>query len=196
MSSVVKTVTPFIDRELLLQALDAVGCKYTISGDTIITDRSDYYGKQKFQFKNGRYCFLHDSSADNMVFGPSYPWGNIDLKQYKTVSEFLKATGQAYNNLHKKRLEELEKKRLAAIAEAERLRKEQMAEQERLRLLAIAEEERKRAEEEQQRIERERKEFVEKQRAAVIANAKEQGYDIQETVVNNKIKLVLVKAAY
>jgi len=196
MSSVVKTVTPFINKELLLKALDAVGCKYKIKGNEIITDRNDYYGKQKFVFMNNRYCFLHDSSAENMRFGPHYPWGNIDSKKYKTVSEFLSATGRIYNELYQKQLEELERRRLAAIAEAERLRKEQLAEQERLRLLAKAEEERKRAEEEQQRFERERKEFVAKQRDAVIAKAKEQGYDIRETVVDNTIKLVLVQTTY
>ena len=196
MSSVVRTATPFINRELLLKALNAVGCKYTINGNEIITDRQDYYGKQKFVFLNGRYSFMHDSSAENMRFGPQYPWGNIDAMKYKTVSEFLGSVGKVYNEQYKRQMEEIEKKRLAAIAEAERLRKEELAEQERLRLTAIAEEERRKAEEEKLRLERERKEFVEKQRAAIIAKAKEQGYDVRETVVENKIKLVLVQTTY
>jgi hypothetical protein len=190
MSSVVKTITPFINKELLLKALDAVGCKYTISGNNILTERKDYYGSQKFILQNGRYAFEYEKDAQR------YSWGNINMQQYKSSSSFIAAVGKEYNAIYQKQLEELERKRLAAIAEAERLRKEQLAEQERLRLIAIAEEERKRAEEEKQRLERERKEFVAKQRDAVIAKAKEQGYDIQETVVDNKIKLVLVQTTY
>jgi Skp family chaperone for outer membrane proteins len=192
MSSVVRTVTPFINKELLLMALDAVGCKYQIQGNTICTERQDYYGSQKFILQNGRYAFVHEENAE------SYSWGNINMQQYKASSSFLAAVGKEYNAIYKKRLEELEKKRLAAIAEAERLRiqSEQLAEQERLRLIAKAEEERKKAEEEKQRLERERKEFVAKQRDAVIAKAKEQGYDIQETMADNTIKLVLVQTTY
>jgi hypothetical protein len=196
MSSVVKTITPFINRDLLLQALDKIGCNYTISGNEIITDRQDYYGKQKFVFRNGKFVFLHDSSAENMRFGPHYPWGNIDLKEYKKVSSFLNVVEKEYNAIYKYQLEELERKRLAAIAEAERLHRERLSEQERLRLLAKAEEERKKAEEEKLRLERERREYVAKQRAAIIEKAREQGYDIQETVVDNKIKLVLVQTTY
>ena len=186
MSSVIKTVTPFINKEMLLEALKAIGCKYTVQGDTIITDRHDYNGTQRFMLKQGRFVFVHDSGR----------WGDIDRAKYKTVSSFLGAVGDEYNAIHKRRLEELERRRLAAIAEAERLRSEQLAEQERLKLLAQAEEERKRAEEEKIRLEQERKEFVEKQRAAIVAKAKEQGYDVRETVVDNKIKLVLVHTSY
>jgi vacuolar-type H+-ATPase subunit I/STV1 len=212
MSSVVRTSTPFINKQLLLKALDAVGCKYEIQGNTILTERQDYYGSQKFILLNGRYTFEHEKNA------AGYSWGNINMQQYKTSASFIAAVGKEYNAIYKKQLEELERIRLAAIAEAERirkeklaelerlrkeqlleqerLRKEQLIEQERLRLLAKAEEERKKAEEEKQRLERERKEFVAKQRDAVIAKAKEQGYDIQETVVDNKIKLVLVQTTY
>ena len=171
MSSVVKTLTPFINMELLLKALEGVGCGYTVCGNEIITNRKDYYGSQKFVFMNGRYCFLHDSSADDMRFGPHYPWGNIG---YEKVSQFLGAVAKEYNRIFAKQLEELERKRLSAIAE----------------------EERKKAEEEKQRLERERKEFVEKQRAAIVTKAKEQGYDVQETKIDNKVKLVLVRTVY
>jgi len=168
MSSVVKTITPFINKELLLKALDVVGCKYKISGDNILTERKDYYGSQKFILQNGRYAFEYEKDAQR------YSWGNINMQQYRSSSSFLAAVGREYNAIYQKQLEELERKRLAAIAE----------------------EERKRIEEERQRLERERKEFVAKQRDAVIAKAKEQGYDIQETVVDNKIKLVLVQTTY
>jgi hypothetical protein len=168
MSSVVRTATPFINRELLLKALDAVGCRYTIQGNEILTDRQDYYGAQKFIFQNGRYVFVHEEYAQH------YSWGNINMQQYKSSCSFIAAVGQEYNSIYAKQLEELERKRLAAVAE----------------------EERRKAEEEKQRLERERKEFVEKQRVAIIAKAKEEGYDIQETMVDNKIKLVLVQTTY
>ena len=189
MSSRITTATPFIDRELLLKALDAVGCRYTIQGNEILLtdrDRQDRYGPQKFVLQFS----IMEGMQKKYSFVCEDTWGS----SYAT--SFIAAVGRAYNSIYAKQLEELERKRLAAIAEAERLRKEQMAEQERLRLLAIAEEERKRAEEEKQRLERERKEYVEKQRAAIIEKAKEQGYDIQETMVDNKIKLVLVQTTY
>jgi len=207
MSSIVKTVTPFIDIELLTKALNAVGCSFTIRGNEILTDRTDHYGNQKFVFLGGRYQFEHEERG--------HSWAS------QTVNEFIWAVGNAYDRLYRQQVEELEKKRLAAIAEAERLRKEYLAEQERLRQLALAEEERKKAEEERirkeqlarqeeqrllgiakkaeeekQRLERERKEFVEKQKTAIITKAKEQGYDVQEKVVDRKVKLVLVKTTY
>ena len=208
MSSVVITFTPFINMELLLKSLDSVGCKYQVQGTTIFTDRKDYYENQKFVLQNDRYMFVHEEHAE------SYSWGNINMQQYKSSSSFIAAAGEAYKRIYAKQLEELEKKRLAAIAEQERIRKEQLAEQERLRLLAIAEEERKRierlakqeeqrlleiakkAEEEKRRLERERKEYVEKQKTAIIAKAKEQGYEVQEKMVDRKVKLVLVKTVY
>jgi hypothetical protein len=188
MSSVVRTRTPFLNEPLLMQALETIGCSYTVDGNNIITNRIDYRGNQRFVFHDGKYLFQHED-------------GDFGLQQYgsekhKPTHSFLADVEKAYNAIYKRQLEELERKRMAAIAEAERLHKERMAEQERLRLLAKAEEERKKAEEEKQRLERERKEYVEKQKAAIIAKAKEQGYDIQETVVGSKIKLVLVQTTY
>lgn len=108
MSSIVKTITPFIDKEILCKALEQCGCKYQIQGTDIVTDRRDYYGMQKFHLQGGRYVYMHDSSAENMRFGPHYPWGNIDLQQYKTVSSFLENIEKQYNILYQKRLEEIE----------------------------------------------------------------------------------------
>ncbi len=41
MSCVVKTATPFIDKEILCLALKQIGCKITVQGDRIITDIPD-----------------------------------------------------------------------------------------------------------------------------------------------------------
>jgi hypothetical protein len=113
MSAIVKTMTPFINRELLLKALDEIGCKYTLlrQRNEILTDRKDYYGLQKFVFDGKRYYFSHDSSAENMRFGPHYPWGNINMQEYKTVSVFIKALEKQYNEVYHRQLEELERLR-------------------------------------------------------------------------------------
>jgi hypothetical protein len=171
-----------------MQALDAIRCAYTVDGNNIITNRVDYRGQQRFVFHNGKYLFQHEDG--------DYGLRQHGTERHKPAHSFLAAVEKEYNAIYKRQLEELERKRLAAIAEVERLHKEQMAEQERLRLLAKAEEERKKAEEKKQRLERERKEYVAKQRAAIIEKAKEQGYNVQETVVDNKIKLVLVQTTY
>ncbi|MCL1993754.1 MAG: hypothetical protein FWG66_12500 [Spirochaetes bacterium] len=141
MSSIVRTVTPFINREILLEALAAVGCNYTIQGNTVVTDRRDNRGLQKFELTGGRYKYVY-YSGDQLAVG-----------------SFLKNVGEQYSKIYKRKLEEL-------------------------------------AEKERQRLEQERRDFVEKQRSAIVAKAKEQGYDVRETVVDNKIKLVLVQTTY
>ncbi|MDR1903715.1 MAG: hypothetical protein LBQ88_15720 [Treponema sp.] len=165
MSSVIKTITPFINKDLLLQALDKNGCNYTLQGNEIITDRVDIRGNQKFIWHNGKYLFQHDSHD---------VWRNLNIKELQPVSGFLSAVEKEYNAIYKKKLEELEQLRLAALAEAEQRR----LEQERLRL------------------EQERRDYVEKQRASIIAKAKEKGYSVREEKVKEKIKLVLVRTTY
>jgi hypothetical protein len=116
MSAVVKTITPFIDKEILLQALDAIGCNYNLQGNDIITERVDYYGNQKFVLIGGRYVLQHDSSANI----DQYPWKNLNFKEYKTVSSFLEAVESKYSFFYNQKLEELEKQR----QEEERIRLE------------------------------------------------------------------------
>ncbi len=170
MSAVVKTVTPFINKEILLEALDCLEFKYTIRTNEIITERVDYYGNQKFVFINGRYQFQHDSSANRI----NYPWRNLNVKNLKTVNDFLQTVEKEYNRIYKEKL-----------AELERIRQEQLAEQERIRL-----------EEEARRIEEERKAFVEQQKKNIIEKAKAKGYSVKEKKVGKKIKLVLVRQTY
>jgi hypothetical protein len=116
MSAIVKTATPFLNKELLLQALENIGCKYTLQGNDILTDRKDYYGIQKFSLSNGRYVFLHDRDSTLR---------NINNQQYKSVSEFLQAVGEEYEKLYQKKLEELERQRLEE--EQKRLEQERLA---------------------------------------------------------------------
>ena len=109
MSAVVKTITPFLNLKLLLQALDAIDCKYTVNlqGSEIVTERMDYYGNQKFIFSDSRYILQHDSSANT----EQYPWRNLNVKEYKTVSSFLSAIESKYQLLYNKKIEDLEKLR-------------------------------------------------------------------------------------
>jgi len=166
MSAVVKTITPFINKEMLLQALDCVGCKYNINGNNIITERQDNSGNQTFILINRRYQIQHYNHE-------GYFNSFLD-KQRKPLNQFLQDVEKEYNRIYAEKLEELE-----------RIRQEQLAEQERIRL-----------EEEMKRIEQERIAYVEKQKQTIIQKAKEQGYSVQEKKVNNKIKLILHRNNY
>ncbi len=178
MSAVVRTATPFIDKECLLKALDNLGVKHKVIGKEIITERRDYYGQQKFVFQGGRYKFQHDSSAEVEQYKKrwgTYPnaW-KANWKQWQSVSEFLKAVEKEYSKLYAEKLAEIEQKRQEALAETER----------------------KRLEEEAKRLEAERKAFVEKQKQTIIEKAKAKGYAVKEKKVGNKVKLVLVRHTY
>jgi flagellar biosynthesis GTPase FlhF len=155
-----KTITPFINKDLLRQALTAVGCNHSVQGNTIVTERKDYYGNQKFEFINGRYTYVHESNA-----GTSYGWrSNVDI----SVRDFLTRVENEYNAISRRQQEELERKRL----EAERLRLEaerRQEEAERKRLEAEkqrAEAERKRLEAEKRKAEAEKKRLEEERRRA------------------------------
>ena len=117
MSAVVKTVTPFIDRECLLQALNKMGVKYTIKQNEIITERIDYQGNQKFMYQGGRYKFQYDS----------YQEIKKNYKQFQTVEKFLNVVEAEYNKFYSKKLAALERKYQQALEEAERKRLEEEA---------------------------------------------------------------------
>lgn len=116
MSSVIKTNTMFVDEECLIRAIEANGTKVTShNGTIIITDRVDYYGAEKFVLENGRYVFMHDSTADRL--GNRYPWNRNSLKNWKNVSEWLSDVNVSYNKEYELKLERL--------AEEERRREEE-----------------------------------------------------------------------
>ena len=105
MSAVVKTVTPFTQRDLLLEALDELGVVYQEQGNAIMTERVDDYGAQRFIYEQGAYRFQHDSS----------PWRQLNFKKWKTVSTFLSAVETAYHQAYERlqqRLAEEERRRL------------------------------------------------------------------------------------
>lgn len=136
MSSVIKTNTMFVDEECLIKAIEANGTKVTEHGNGyIVTNRVDYYGAEKFVLENGRYVFMHDSTADEM--GNRYPWNRNSLKNWKNVSEWLEDVGRTYNDeriLKMERLAEEERRR-----EEERLRR--LVEERRDQIKAKAKEE-------------------------------------------------------
>ena len=109
MSCIVKTITPFIDKEILCAALEECGCHCTVQGDNIITDIRDLrIGYQTFKRDaNGKYSLLAYSYKD------------------KNRAAFVNEVEIHYNALYKKRLEEIERARQQAIAEAERKRLEE-----------------------------------------------------------------------
>ena len=164
MSAVVKTLTPFIDKEILLKALDKLGVKYKLNGDNIITERRDYYGQQIFIWEDHVYKFRHDSSAELSEYlkrWGHYPNGwKENWKDWNSVSSFLQAVEKEYNKLYKEKLAELERKRL---------------------------------QEERRRMEEQRKSMIEKQKQQIIEKAREKGYYVKEKKVGNKIKLILVR---
>lgn len=167
MSAVIKTVTPFVIEEVLLEALAAVGAEPVriaslsqqavrhngglLVGD-ILTNRSDYYGPQHFRFDGNRWVLRHDSSEMNGRVSSM-----LAEKHYSNVGRFLGEVGAAYEVAYQGYL--------ARIAELERTR-----------------------------LDEERKARVEATRQQAIAKAKAQGYSIKETT-NSKgqIQLVLTR---
>lgn len=167
MSAVVKTLTPFVSQELLLEALDALGVSYSISQDRIVTNRKDYYGNQIFVYspQSGKYVFQHDSSADVGSRWNPYPWG-ASFKEWKTVSSFLEAVDAEYNNAYIRLEERIEEEKRIEI-------------------------ERRLAEEEERK-----RQFILKQKQTILEKAKEKGYSVKETKEGNMVRLVLVRTQY
>jgi hypothetical protein len=108
MSAVVKTITPFIHKDCLCQALDDLEVNYSINKQSIVTERKDYAGFQKFVFEKGQYQYQHDADANRVGFS-SY---SKNIKSWKTTTAFLKAVESKYRVIYSKLLEELEQKRL------------------------------------------------------------------------------------
>lgn len=166
MSAVIKTATPFVIEEVLIEALSAVGaCPQRVTSNEaglvqrnrlqvgdILTSRSDYNGRQLFRFEQDRWVMMHDSDE--------YAGRTVDRlseKSYTKVSKFLNDVSDAYESAYIRYQEKL-------------------AEQERIRL------------------EEDRKARVEATRQQAIAKAKSQGYSVKETT-NSKgqVQLVLTR---
>lgn len=186
MSCVVKTQTPFISKEILLEALEKCGYEYNIKSGKIHIPALHMYRNTYFQFIGGKYVLSHE-----------------DFNFY--IDSFLKQLEASYNNIYEmkhKRLKEIEKEK-AAILERKRLEKEKAEklkkeEAERLEKQGLKEEaqilERERIErEELERLEKERLAYVESQKKAIMEKAKAKGYRVVEVKKENKIQLTLVR---
>lgn len=98
MSCLVKTTTPFISQEILLEALEKCGYNYEIKNDKIYIPALHKYRNTYFKFVNGKYILNYDS--------------------YNTeISYFLTKLEKSYNNVYEIKLKE----------EAERLERERLA---------------------------------------------------------------------
>lgn len=98
MSCLVKTTTPFISQEILLEALEKCGYNYEIKNDKIYIPSLHKYRNTYFKFVNGKYILNYDS--------------------YNTeISYFLTKVEKSYNNVYEIKLKE----------EAERLERERLA---------------------------------------------------------------------
>ena len=112
MSSVVKTVTPFILKDLLIEALAELNCLEQVQGERIITRRTDIRGNQYFERNNGQYVLIHYSHD-------TFLWGNPSENKYKSVKEFLAAVERIYTKKYQELQEKLRQEELERI-EAER----------------------------------------------------------------------------
>ena len=127
MSVVIKTLTPFTECDVLIEALASLNVSTTVSGVKIITDRRDYQGLQHFIWNGDVYVFRHDSDelGGRIV-------NNAIHRQYTPTRQFLSKLEIAYKTAYQLHL--------ARLAEAERLRLEQerLARVEAVRSNAIA----------------------------------------------------------
>lgn len=173
MSCVVKTQTPFISKEILLEALEKCGYKYNIKSGKIYIPALHMYRNTYFQFIGGKYVLSHE-------------YFNFD------IDSFLKEVSKSYNDIYEmklKGLREIEKEKAEKLKkeEAERLEKQRLKEEAQIL-------ERERIErEELERLEKERLAYVESQKKAIMEKAKVKGYRVVEVKKENKIQLTLVR---
>ncbi len=168
MSARIRTLLPLLDMECILQALDNLGERYTLRGNDIIITSKKYYVEAKLSRQNdGKYVLTGDTDVLTENFQKQL------VNNYKSL----------YDYKVRRIREELEKKE----AEAQRA-----LEEERRRI----EQERIRLQQEQRRLEEEREKYVESQKKKVYEKAKAMGYSVKETIVKDKIQLVLVKRTY
>lgn len=159
MSAVIKTVTAFLERELLLQALSNANIDVQVTTVRLQERIQILSHGQYFTYEDGRYKLVYDTDFPFLNFSQRARNQNA----WRNAADFLKTVELHYNRLFDARLAELQ--RLQQEAEL-------------------------------QRMEEERRQYVQRQRDAIIQKAKEQGYEVKEKVIGAKIQLVLVKHTY
>lgn len=114
MSCVIKTITPFILKDILVEALKEMNCLERVQEENVMTNRKDYQGNQRFVKNNGQYIFIHDSDAN-------FRWGNLSESKYKSVKEFLSDIASIYQKKYQElqeRLAQQERERIEAERKA------------------------------------------------------------------------------
>lgn len=123
MSCVLRTITPFISKEILLEALEKCGYEYNIKGGNIYIPAVCTY----FQFKNGKYILIHDDLnflINSFLVKVAKSYNNIYERKLKRLEE-IKMEKEKVEKLKKQESERLEKQRLKE--EVERLERERIA---------------------------------------------------------------------
>ncbi|TKZ35679.1 hypothetical protein [Brachyspira catarrhinii] len=168
MSCLVKTTTPFISKEILLEALEKCGYKYKIENGKIYivhSDMEEEINKKGFIpvkiSKNGKLYYEKITNVEDLAY--IFIWeayfefvsGKYILNHdswNNDISSFLIKVEKSYNNVYEIKLKE----------EAERLERERLA-------------------------------YIESQKKAIMEKAKAKGYRVVETKKDNKIQLTLVR---
>lgn len=113
MSAIIKTLTPFTEQDVLIEALSSLDVECQVNNNRIVTNRSDYQGVQYFELGEGVYRFSHDSDELNGRLN-----SQIMSKKYMPVKSFLGQLERAYKAAYQAKIMRIEK--------AERLRMEQI----------------------------------------------------------------------
>jgi hypothetical protein len=100
MSAIVQSLTPFTNKEVLLEALNSleVGCREI--NNEILTERGDYFGNQRFVWHNNQYYFQYDSDEQAIHLQQNF-------KEWKSSDSFLKAVEERYVKLYQLKLHQL-----------------------------------------------------------------------------------------
>lgn len=121
MSAVIKTLTPFVEQDVLLEALSSLGVECHVKNNLIMTDRVDYQGTQHFQINDGVYQLVHDSDElQGRLISDSLS------NKYTAVKQFLGELEIAYKSTYQLKLTraeeaerlKMERARQARVAEA------------------------------------------------------------------------------
>lgn len=131
MSAVIKTLTPFTELDVLVEALELIGVETIINGNRIETDRKDYQGRQYFIKDKDVYRLSHDSEelrgrmishAINKKYIPVQKFLTELEKAYKTAwqNKLERIEEEERKRMEKKRQERVEKTRLQAIERAKK----------------------------------------------------------------------------
>jgi hypothetical protein len=168
MSAIVRSLTPFLNQEQLLEALESLECQCTVQQDQITVTGGlnlRLYNKPVFKRTiDGKFMLLHERSPEIKKFLKQLEGAYIKAgKEYKRKLQELKILAEQEEVLSKQR--EIE------------LKKQELEQKEKERELA-------------------KQAYVQQQKAEIIRKAKEQGYEVKEYKKGNNIQLQLVKVTY